>query len=448
MSETMQHTELPPQGVENQQTTLPVVPEAALGPDGLLPQDQAISALRAPVNALEAEAAQLDSQITEAKGRTLGFRATAENHVEANGRLRDLRNERDENEQRLQEARGVWNAFGGEELDQAQAEVDAFNFRTTAEQKVEANGRLRNARSNIYAKLQDAHNAAQANEQVEDSPEGRREALLALFDEVYNAAINGDRETFQAANARLMEGAFKLYAANHSAEATTGNNPADNADVLAVDDGEGDKPGDRGDYGDEVDPFGNPDLPEINFDGDDEFMDDEEAINDRFSDYDDDSDDSGSPVVRRPVLRSTSEPRRRSEGQPGEQPSPSRLFSELVNDDREELEDGRRRRVIRRLAGVALAATTLLGGFLALNREDGNAQATTQHAIEQVSQDQAADLAHVIETDPDAVERVFDDGPALHRMLSWTHKYQADHAGATDVDAGHEFEDAADNLSE
>lgn len=116
---------------------------------GELPsRDEVIDTVRGEMSRLQGELSQ-----AEEKARTPGFKATANDLVEAKTNLRDLRAT---NEPRIAALQELWNENGGEAVEAAQTEVDSLNFRSTASDHIAAKVRLRDAKNAFYENLQNS----------------------------------------------------------------------------------------------------------------------------------------------------------------------------------------------------------------------------------------------------------------------------------------------------
>jgi len=118
-----------------------------LNQEGLSSRDEAISAF-------QEEMTDLERRIADAQEfPSVGPRATADDLMKARHERREIL---DNGEPRLEALREGWRQLGGEEVDAAQAAVDALNFRSDALDHVAAKTRLRDAKNAFYANLQES----------------------------------------------------------------------------------------------------------------------------------------------------------------------------------------------------------------------------------------------------------------------------------------------------
>ncbi|HTE21863.1 MAG TPA: hypothetical protein VK674_02375 [Candidatus Limnocylindria bacterium] len=199
MPESIHHESMPaqqPEAVEAQPALTPAVRDLIVSPEGLLPRDQAIDAIQGEIQGLQNTLVEAGEKV-----QTPGFRASAEDIVDMRGHLRELRaNE----EPRLNALREAWTAYGGEDIEEAQTVTDSLDFRSDAYDHVTAKTGLRDAKDTFYANLQGAVEAEDNAGEINQVPPTSDE-LLALFDQVQEAAMNGDEETRASADARLEE---------------------------------------------------------------------------------------------------------------------------------------------------------------------------------------------------------------------------------------------------
>ncbi|HEU5122266.1 MAG TPA: hypothetical protein VFT59_05480, partial [Candidatus Saccharimonadales bacterium] len=123
--------------------------------EGLPSRDEAIDRVRNEMNSIQ-------SELDEAKARaeTPGFKASANDLIDAKLGYRDLKAEK---EPRLEAVQSLWLENGGAEIEAAEKAMSELNFRSDANERVAAQTRLRDAKNAFYENLKVALLEGEAN---------------------------------------------------------------------------------------------------------------------------------------------------------------------------------------------------------------------------------------------------------------------------------------------
>ncbi len=171
--------------------------------------------------------ATLRKKVDEIENRSGGFRLDATGVMNKHHELRDAQSELDEFE-------SSWKVLGGDKLDEAEANRKNLNFQSTAEDHIQANAQLRDAKAAFYQTFLDEQ--AKQDEIKPPTPENKNipdetlSASVKALDTVYLPFNEPEQSTTVGKNP--LETHPSPADVTGTSENHRGENPVDNAGVL------------------------------------------------------------------------------------------------------------------------------------------------------------------------------------------------------------------------